>query len=217
MKPLKRKIRLENALHKFFFNHLRGWGWLVTTVTPPTECTTEHLRTGASEIIGERGRDRLFFYGLIIQSFPEILKNNCNEKLLKIGITGVGKTKINFTSNKIWIKNRTSFICPYYLKHSLFSYGRKLLLWSYLSHNFHKHGVHMAKVYRALIDWLVETQDSSRVINLHRKRTLDGCFHKKLEIHVSSSLSNKQKHSASHKQKFCYFNDLITQEASTWL
>ena len=50
--------------------------------------------------------------------------------------------RINFTSNKIWIKNRTSFICPYYLKHSLFSYGRKLLLWSYLSHNFHKHEVH---------------------------------------------------------------------------
>ena len=147
MKALKLKIRLENALHKkFFFNHLRGWGWLVTTVTPPPECTTEHLRTGASEITGERGRDRLFFYGLIIQSFPEILKNNCNEKLLKIGITGVGKTKINYTSNKISIKNRTSFICPYYLKHSLFSYGRKLLLWSYLSHNFHKHEVHKAKV-----------------------------------------------------------------------
>ena len=124
---------------------------------------------------------------------------------------------INFTSNKISIKTRTSFICPYYLKHSLFSYGRKLLLWSYLSHNFHKHGVHMAKIYRALIDWLVETQDSSRLINLHRKRTLDGCFHKKLEIHVSSSLSNKQKHSASHKQKFYYSNDLITQETSTWL
>ena len=109
--------------------------------------------------------------------------------------------RINFTSNKISIKNRTSFICPHYLKHSLSSYGRKLLLWSYLSHNFHKHGVHMAKVYRALIDWLVETQDFSRVINLHRKRTLDGCFHKKLEIHVSSSLSNKQKHSTFTQTK----------------
>ena len=66
---------------------------LVTTVTPSPECTTEHLRTGASEIIGERGRDRLFFYGLVIQSFLEILKSNCNEKLLKIGITGIGKIK----------------------------------------------------------------------------------------------------------------------------
>ena len=95
MKALKLKIRLENARHKkFFLNHLRGWRWLVTTVTPPLECTTEDLRTGASEIIGERGRDRLFFYGLVIQRFPEILKNNCNEKLLKIGITRVGKIKI---------------------------------------------------------------------------------------------------------------------------
>ena len=59
----------------------------------------------------------------------------------------------------------------------------------------------MAKVYRALIDWLVETQDSSRVINFQRKRTLDGCFHKKLEIHVTSSLSNKQKHSAFTQTK----------------
>ena len=109
--------------------------------------------------------------------------------------------RINFTSNKISIKNRTSFICPHYLKHSLFGGGRKLLLWSYLSHNFHKHGVHMAKVYRALIEWLVETQDSSRVINLHRKRTLDGCLHKKLEIHARSSLSNKQKHSAFTQTK----------------
>ena len=80
---------------KIFFSFvLRGERWLVTTLTPPPECTTEHLRTGASEIIGERGRDRLFFYGLVIQRFPEILKNNCNEKLLKIGITGVGKIKM---------------------------------------------------------------------------------------------------------------------------
>ena len=85
---------------------------------------------------------------------------------------------------------------PHYL-----AIGRKLLLWSYLSHNFHKHGVHMAKVYRALIDWLVETQDSSPLINLHRKKTLDGCFHKNLEIHVSSSLPNKEKHSAFMQTK----------------
>ena len=101
--------------------------------------------------------------------------------------------------------SRTWEICffaqCYYLKHSLFSYGRKLLLWSYLSHSFHKHGVHKAKVYRALIDWLVETQDSSPLINLHRKKTLDGCFHKKLDIHVSSSLPNKQKHSAFTQTK----------------
>ena len=31
---------------------------------------------------------------MVIQRFPEILKNNCNEKLLKIGITGVGKIKV---------------------------------------------------------------------------------------------------------------------------
>ena len=59
----------------------------------------------------------------------------------------------------------------------------------------------MAKVYRALIDWLVEAQDFSHVINLHRKKTLDGCYHKKLESHVSSSLSNKQKHSAFTQRK----------------
>ena len=56
-----------------------------------------HYRTpqdGASEIIGERGRDGLLFYGLVIQSFREILKNNCNEKLLKIAVTGVGKIKM---------------------------------------------------------------------------------------------------------------------------
>ena len=86
MKALKLKIKLENALHKKFFSIiLGGWGWLVTTAIPPPESTTEHLWTGASEIIGERGRDELFFYGLVIQSLviPEILKNNCNEKLFK--------------------------------------------------------------------------------------------------------------------------------------
>ena len=45
-------------------------------------------------MIGERGHDGLFFYGLVIQSFPESLKNNCNEKLLKIGVTGVDKIKM---------------------------------------------------------------------------------------------------------------------------
>ena len=79
---------------KSFFNHLRGWVWLVTTVIPSPESTTEQLRTGASEIIGVRGRDGLFFYGLVIQSFPEILKNNGNEKLLKISRTGFGKIKM---------------------------------------------------------------------------------------------------------------------------
>ena len=95
MKALKLKVKLENPLHKKFFSIiLGGGGWLVTTVIPPPESTTEHLRIGAFEIIGERGRDRLFFYGLVIQSLPEILKNNCNEKFLKIGITGVGKIEM---------------------------------------------------------------------------------------------------------------------------
>ena len=110
--------------------------------------------------------------------------------------------RINITSNKISIKNRTSFICPHYLKHSLFSYGRKLLLWSYLFHNFHKHWVHMAKVYRALIEWLAETQDSSPVINLHRKRTLDGCFHKKLEIMSAAVYQINRSIQHLHKQNF---------------
>ena len=72
----------------------------MTTVTPPPECTTGHLRTGASEIIGERGRDRLFFYGLIIQRFPKILKNNYNEKILKIDLTRVGKIKMRAGKRK---------------------------------------------------------------------------------------------------------------------
>ena len=40
--------------------------------------------------------------------------------------------RINFTSSKISIKCRISFICPCYWKNSLFSYGRKLLRCSYL-------------------------------------------------------------------------------------
>ena len=47
-------------------------------------------------------------------------------------------TWINFTSNKMSIKNGTSFICPYYLQNSLFSYGRILLR---LPVYFHKHGI----------------------------------------------------------------------------
>ena len=59
---------------------------------------------------------------------------------------------ISFTSNKISIKNRTSFICPYYLKNVLFSYGRKLLRCSYLFPNFHEYGFSgtMKKVYRTI-------------------------------------------------------------------
>ena len=65
----------------------------LTTVTLPYESTTEHLRTSDSETIGEIGHDGLFSYGLVIQSFPESLKNSYNEKPLKIGVTGVGKLK----------------------------------------------------------------------------------------------------------------------------
>ena len=61
--------------------------WLVTTVTPPPESTTEYLKTSDSETTGEIGHDGLFFYELVIQ------KNSYNEKPLKIGITGVGKIK----------------------------------------------------------------------------------------------------------------------------
>ena len=65
----------------------------LTTVTLPYESTTEHLRTSDSETIGEIGHDGLFSYGLVIQSFPESLKNSYNEKPLKIGVTGIGKIK----------------------------------------------------------------------------------------------------------------------------
>ena len=61
--------------------------------------------------------------------------------------------RINFTSNKISIKNRTSFICHYYSKHSLFSYGGNLLLWSYLFHNFHRVQWNHGKILQS-INWL---------------------------------------------------------------
>ena len=54
---------------------------------------------------------------------------------------------------------------------------------------------------------------SSRKRHQDDYRLIDGCFHKKLEIHVSSSLPNKQKKSA-FKQIFSYFEDVITKEAS---
>ena len=41
---------------------------------------------------------------MVIQSFPEILKNNCNEKILKIGITGVGKIKMRAGKRRIQSK-----------------------------------------------------------------------------------------------------------------
>ena len=49
------------------------------------------------------------------------------------------------------IKNGTSFICPYYLKNSLFSYGKILLRYSYLF-IFINVGLNetIAKVYRTL-------------------------------------------------------------------
>ena len=61
-----------------FFSIILGGGDDYTTVTSPPESTIEYLRTGTSEIIGESGCDGLFFYGLVIQSFPKSLKNNCN-------------------------------------------------------------------------------------------------------------------------------------------
>ena len=76
-----------------------------------------------------------------------------------------GFDRINFTSNKISIKNRTSFICPNYLKNSLFSYGRKLLRCSYLFISINMEFTWtMAKVYRTLIEWRVKPQGSSRLI-----------------------------------------------------
>ena len=61
---------------KIFFNHFRGWGWLVANVTLLPESTTENLRTGATEVTGESVRDGLFFYGLVIQRFPESQMKN---------------------------------------------------------------------------------------------------------------------------------------------
>ena len=42
---------------------------------------------------------------------------------------------------------------------------------------------------------------SSRKKRQHDYRLIDSCFHQKLEIHVSSSLSNKQKKSDLHTKK----------------
>ena len=42
---------------------------------------------------------------------------------------------------------------------------------------------------------------SSRKRHLHDYRVIDGCFHRKLEIHCSSNLPNKQKHSAFTQTK----------------
>ena len=60
---------LPEAFRSKFFCRcsLRG----VTPAIPLPKSTTEHLRKGASEIIGESGCEGLFFYGLSIQSFPE--------------------------------------------------------------------------------------------------------------------------------------------------
>ena len=43
---------------------------------------------------------------------------------------------------------------------------------------------------------------SSRKKRQHDYRLIDSCFHKKLEIHVSSSLSNKQKKSAFTQKSY---------------
>ena len=82
--------------------------------------------------------------------------------------------RINFRSKKkISVKNRISFICPYYLKNSFFSHGRKLLRCSYLFIPINMGFTEiMAKVYRELIERRVQPQDSSRLIELTQKQDL---------------------------------------------
>ena len=71
------------------------------------------------------------------------------------------------------IKNRVSFILPNYLKTNSLVMDRKLLCESYLfiSINMGLSGTR-AKVYRALIEWRVQPQDSSRLIKLTQKQDL---------------------------------------------
>ena len=59
---------------------------LVTAVIPSHESVTGHLRTDASEIIGENDRKDW--------SFRVSLKNVFNEKLSKVGIIEVGEIKM---------------------------------------------------------------------------------------------------------------------------
>ena len=75
--------------------------------------------------------------------------------------------------NKILIKNQTSILCSYSLKSALFSYTKKVLRCSYLfiSTNMGFTGA-MAKVYRALMEWQVQSQDSSRLIKVTLKQDL---------------------------------------------
>ena len=106
-------------------------------------------------------------------------RHRCYQKLLLFLIflkeIGVNKHKlshreelarINFTSNKISIKNRNSFICPCHLKNSLISCGRKLLRYSYpfISINMRFTGT-MAKVYRALMEWFHWNHTSAWVLS----------------------------------------------------
>ena len=58
-KPLEWKIFVDAPLGR----------WLATPVILTPESATEHLRTDASEIIGEIGHECFLFYRLIIQSF----------------------------------------------------------------------------------------------------------------------------------------------------
>ena len=76
-------------------------GWLVTHVISPPEFATEHLRMDVSEIIGGRGGGavvRLFFS--TDWPFRISMKNNCNEKPLKIGVTDVGEIKMRAGKDK---------------------------------------------------------------------------------------------------------------------
>ena len=58
----------------------------MTTIIPSHESVTEHLRTDASEIIGESDREDW--------PFRISLKNSCNEKLSKVGVIEVGEIKL---------------------------------------------------------------------------------------------------------------------------
>ena len=56
-----------------------------------TEPATEHLRENATEIIGKVLLRVFFCTDWLLRVSP---KNNCNEKLLKVGVSEVGKIKI---------------------------------------------------------------------------------------------------------------------------
>ena len=71
--------------------------------------------------------------------------------------------RINFTLNKISMKNLISFICLYYLKNWLFSYGKKLLRCSHLIISIN---MGFTENLQRLTEWQVQPQDSSSLIKL---------------------------------------------------